>query len=54
MANFSSIVGGSVINARNSMNIGHVAQVIITQLEYDALVLAGTTDPDTLYFITEL
>lgn len=50
MAEFTTIVGGSVVNARNMMNIGHVAQVILTEAEYLAL---APPDPNTLYFITE-
>ena len=53
MANFTSIVGGSVVNARDGMNIGHVSQLILTQSEYDTLETAGTLDSNTLYFITE-
>lgn len=50
MANFTSLVGGSIVNARDGNNLGHVAQVIVTQAEYLAL---APPDPETLYFITE-
>lgn len=54
MANFTALVGGSVVNARSGNNIGHVSQLILTEAEYTALVTAGTTDATTLYYITEL
>ena len=60
MPNFTSIVGGSIVNARSGSNIGHVAQTIITEAEYDMLWSSGTAgtgtfngDDSTLYFITE-
>ena len=52
MATFTSLVGGSVVNARSG-NIGHVSQLILTESAYEALVTANNTDPNTLYFITE-
>ena len=52
MANFTSIVGGSVVNNTTTGNGNgeHVAQVIVTESAYANIPIK---DPNTLYFITE-
>lgn len=51
MATFTEVAGGSIVNARNANNIGHVSQIILTEAEYLAIAVP---DPDTLYYITEM
>ena len=50
-------LAGSLTDGTNTITVANIANknnfVQITQADYDALVLAGTVDPDTFYFIEE-
>ena len=50
-------ISGNLTDGTNSISIANIADkskfVTLTQAEYDALVQAGTIDPNTYYYIEE-